>query len=185
MEHIIKILLIFTVLSCKAQSPVISTVDLKNDDDNNIDLVDGCYLKDVENKFNPFLGTWIWQDGSASLEIQFEKIEAVFNDDYYSDMLIGKYKFVDSNGIEKHNSLNVNLNSLNVWGYSYYLIMGSGYYTDTTFQFNFTDMQKNKECHLKFELISPNQATWKIRRYDGHRQPDGFTFPTELTLTKQ
>jgi hypothetical protein len=107
MEHIIKILLIFTVLSCKAQSPVISTVDLKNDDDNNIDLVDGCYLKDVENKFNPFLGTWIWQDGSASLEIQFEKIEAVFNDDYYSDMLIGKYKFVDSNGIEKHNSLNV------------------------------------------------------------------------------
>ncbi|WP_299367823.1 DUF6705 family protein [Winogradskyella sp.] len=65
MKYLLIISVISSFLSCKAQSPIISTVDFKNDDDNNIDLVDGCYLKDVENKFNPSIGTWIWEDGNA------------------------------------------------------------------------------------------------------------------------
>lgn len=141
--------------------------------------------KDVENKFAPFLGTWLWQNGNSSLEIQFEKIEMVYDDHTYSDMLVGKYKFVDNNGVEKHNSLNVNLDNQNFWGYSYYLISGSGYYTDNVFIFTLTDMKKNVHCNLEFTLIFPTQAEWKIWRYDGHKQPDGFTFPEELTLIKQ
>lgn len=172
-------------LSCKAQSPIISTVDFRNDDDNNIDLVDGCYLKDVENKFDPFIGTWIWQEGSASLEIVFEKIELVFDGDYFSDMLVGKYKFTDSSGDEKHDSLSLAITNQNFWSYAYYIISGSGYYTDTTFIFQIADLHKNAHCNLYFELITPTEATWRIQREDGRDQPGGLTFPEELTLTKQ
>lgn len=185
MKHIITLITVLFILNCKAQNPVISTVDFRNDDDNNIDLVDGCYLKDVENKFNPFIGTWIWEEGNARLEIVFEKIEQVFDGDYYEDMLVGKYKFTDNTGEEKHNSLNVSLNNQNVWGYSYYLITGGGYYTDSTFVFSITDMKKNAHCDLFFELTSPTQATWRIQQENGRDLPGGFTFPEELTLTKQ
>jgi hypothetical protein len=185
MKHIITLIIVIFTLSCKAQSPIISTVDFRNDDDNNIDLVNGCYLKDVENKFTPFLGTWVWENGNERLEIQFEKIEMVFDDDYYSDILIGKYKFKDSTGEEKHNSLNLSVTNQNFWGYSYYLIFGSGYYTDTTFIFSISDLHKNAHCDLYFELISTTQATWRIQREDGRDQPGGLTFPTQLTLTKQ
>lgn len=183
MKHILTIITILFALNCKAQNPIISTVEFDENDD--IDLVDGCYLKDVENKFNPFLGTWKWESGNSVLEIVFEKIEMVFDGDYYEDMLIGKYKFVDSNGVEKHNSLNINLNNQNINGYAYYLIRGSGYYTDTTFEFQITDMKKNAHCKLFFELTSSSQATCKIQRQNGRDQPGGFTFPTETTLTKQ
>jgi hypothetical protein len=154
-------------------------------ENNDIDLTDGCYLKDAENKYNPFVGTWIWEDGTARLEIVFEKIEMVYNDDYYKDMLVGKYKFIDSTGEEKHNSLNLNINNQNFWDYSYHLISGGGYYTDTTFVFQIADLHKNAHCKLFFELISPTQATWRIQRRDGRDQPGGLTFPTQLTLTKQ
>ncbi|WP_299367829.1 DUF6705 family protein [Winogradskyella sp.] len=185
MKHIVTTIVILFAVSCKAQSPIISTVDFKNDDDNNIDLVDGCYLKDVENKFNPFIGTWVWEEGNARLEIVFEKIEMVFDGDYYSDMLVGKYRFVNSSSEEKHNSLNLDVTNENFWGYGYYLIRGSGYYTDTLFIFSISDLHKNAHCDLYFELTSPTEAAWRIQREDGRDHPGGLTFPEELTLTKQ
>jgi hypothetical protein len=185
MKNLFITLIVLFTYSCKAQSPIISTVDWENDDNGNIELTQGCYLKDVENKFAPFLGTWKWVNGNSILEIQFLKIEMVYNGDYYSDMLVGKYRFVDSNGIEKHNSLNVNLNNQNVLGYSYYLIRGSGYDTDYTKLFRITDLKKNAHCNLEFTLLSPTQAEWKIWRYDGKKQPSGFTFPEDLILIKQ
>ncbi len=185
MKQILILISILFALSCKAQSPIISTVEY--DENDNIELTDGCYLKDVENKFTPFLGTWVWEEGNARLEIVFEKIEMVYNDkvNYYGDKLIGKYKFIDSTGEEKHNSLNLNVTNQNYWGYGYYLIRGGGYYTDTTFEFQISDLHKNAHCYMFFELTNPTQATWKVQREDGRDQPGGFTFPTELTLTKQ
>ncbi len=183
MKNILILILILFAISCKAQSPIISTVEYDQNDD--IELIDGCYLKDVENKFTPFLGTWVWQDGNSRLEIKFEKVEMVFDGDYYEDMLVGKYKFIDNIGQEKHNSLSLDITNQNILGYAYYLIRGGGYYTDTTFVFQISDLHKNAHCKLFFELISPTQATWKMQRRDGRDQPGGFTFPTELTLTKQ
>ncbi|MBT8243925.1 MAG: hypothetical protein HKP48_07920 [Winogradskyella sp.] len=183
MKQILTLIIILFALSCKAQSPVISTVEYDQNDD--LELTDGAYLKDVENKFNPFIGSWVWEDGNSRLEIVFEKIEMVFDGDYYEDMLVGRYKFIDNTGEEKHNSLNLNITNQNFWGKSYYLIRGGGYYTDTTFEFQISDLHKNVHCYMFFELISPTEATWKVQREDGRDQPGGFTFPTELTLTKQ
>ena len=183
LDKTLLLLAMITILSCKSQNPIISTVEYNLNDD--IELTDGCYLKDVENKYNPFIGTWVWEEGNTRLEIVFEKIEMVFDGDYYEDMLVGKYKFINVSGEEKHNSLNLNITSENFWSYSYYTIIGGGYYTDTTFVFQIADLHKNAHCKLFFELISPTQATWKVQRNDGRDQPGGFTFPTELIVIKQ
>ena len=186
MKNIIFISALIISLSCKAQLPIISTVDWANDDDNNIELIDGCYLKDVENKFAPFIGTWKWESGTSLLEIEFLKVEKVYNDKskYYSDFLVGKYRYVD-NGIEQHNSLDVNITAENVWGYSYYLITGSGYAEDNYKQFGMNDLKKNIWCNLYITLTTPTQAKWKLRRTDGNIPTGGFTFPSELILIKQ
>jgi hypothetical protein len=183
MKQILILITIVFALSCKAQNPIISTVEY--DENDNLELTDGCYLKDVENKYNPFIGTWVWEEGTARLEIVFEKIEMVFDGDYYEDMLVGKYKFTNSNGEEKHNSLNLDITNQNFWSKTYFLIRGGGYYTDTTFEFRISDLHKNAHCKLFFELISPTEATWRVQRNDGRNQSGGFTFPTQLTLTKQ
>lgn len=182
MKNILFILSLVAILNCKAQSPIISTVDWANNDD--IDLVDGSYLKDVENKFAPFIGTWKWEDGTSSLEIQFSKFEMILSGDIYRDLLIGKYRYVED-GIEKFNSLVLDLNSDNVNGYSYALIYGSGYAEDNYKQFVITDLAKNLHCYLAVELTTPTEATWRVWRQDGGKQPSGFTFPTEVVLIKQ
>lgn len=182
MKNILFILNLIVILSCKAQSPIISTVDFANNDD--IDLVDGCYFKDVENKFTPFIGTWKWESGTSSLEIQFSKLEMVPSEDIYEDLLIGKYRYVED-GVEKFNSLILDINTENIWRNAYALIWGSGYSQDNYKQFEIKDLAKNLHCYLEVELTTPTEATWRVWRQDGGKQPDGFTFPTELTLTKQ
>tara|TARA_B100000795_G_C22594891_1_gene358893 strand:- start:61 stop:618 length:558 start_codon:yes stop_codon:yes gene_type:complete len=185
MKNILFIIALITVLSCKAQLPIISTVDWANDDDDNIELINGCYLKDVENKFAPFIGTWKWESGNSILEIEFLKVEMVYDGEIYRDHLIGKYRYVDDNGIEKHNSLSVNITPDNVSGYSFYLIRGSGYSRDNYKQFSISDLKKNIWCNLYITLTTPTEAKWKVRRTDGNIPTGGFTFPTELTLIKQ
>tara|TARA_B110000238_G_scaffold197625_1_gene240560 strand:+ start:20 stop:574 length:555 start_codon:yes stop_codon:yes gene_type:complete len=184
MKNIIFTIALITVFSCKAQSPIISTVDFANDEDNNIELFNGAYLKDVENKFAPFIGTWKWESGTSLLEVEFLKVEMVYDGDYYSDYLVGKYRYVD-NGIEKHNSLDVNITPDNVKGYSLYLIRGSGYNKDNYKQFRINDLKKNIWCNLYITLTTPTQAKWKLRRTDGNIPTGGFTFPSELILIKQ
>ncbi|TXD64087.1 hypothetical protein ESX12_16660 [Polaribacter glomeratus] len=171
-------------MSCKAQLPIISTVDFANDEDNNIELFTGSYLKDVENKFAPFIGTWKWESGTSLLEVEFLKVEMVYDGETYEDYLIGKYRYVD-NGVEKHNSLGVNITPNNVNGYSLYLIRGGGYEKDNYKELSMNDLKKNIWCNLYITLTTPTEAKWKVRRTDGNIPTGGFTFPTEVTLIKQ
>lgn len=169
------------ILSCKAQSPIISIVDYAIND--YVDLVDGSYLKDVENKFAPFVGTWKWEIGTSSLELQISKLEMVYSGGFYQDLLIGKYRYV-KDGVEKFNSLSFNITANNVWGYSYALFWGNGYDEDNYKQFVITDLEKNLHCYLGVELTTPTEVAWKVWRQDKEEQPDGFTFPTEVILAK-
>lgn len=90
--------------ACKAQSPIIDI------DDRQTELIDGAYLKDVYNELDKFVGTWLYTNGSTSLKVVFQKKTQVFNDNWYEDLLVGEYKYVE-NGVEKINTLS-NLNNL-------------------------------------------------------------------------
>lgn len=198
MKKILYIIALITI-ACNAQSPIISMVDYENND--NLELTDNCYLKDVGNKFAPFVGTWKWTQGNTELTLVIEKLEMVYDPhlNIYTDELIGKYKYVE-NGIEVTNTLNYSVTVATMWS-DYVPFYDTGYYSDTEIRFSFNDYEKQKEGNAKMELlnvltnpdgsITANQVRWKL--FDKERtvingQPiiqAGFTIPTNVILTKQ
>jgi len=96
--YIIIIITLFAFFSCKAQSPIVPL------DTRIHETPDGSYLKDLNNELNKFVGTWKYENGNTSFTIIFQKKVQVYNDEWYEDMLIGEYKYVD-NGVEIVNLL--------------------------------------------------------------------------------
>lgn len=104
MKHIISVtILIFSLLSCKAQSPIIN---LGNTDDGitQMDVPENGYYKDVNNVLNDFEGTWLYTNGNKSLKITLVKNTLYFNGKFYEDIIIGGYQYIE-NGVEKINTL--------------------------------------------------------------------------------
>ncbi|WP_417195240.1 DUF6705 family protein [Bizionia sp.] len=104
---ILNILILFLLIgtSCKAQSPIINI----EDDDGS--AIVNAYYKDTNNLLDPFVGTWIFDDGAQYLKIVFEKRTMIYNGKYYEDLLIGEFQYKENN-VELTNTLNNLLNSL-------------------------------------------------------------------------
>lgn len=81
-----------------------------------------AYRKDINNFQNQFVGTWVYQNGQEYLEVQFLKKEMFWRPaptQFYQDFLVGEYKYIDSNGVEKVNSLNnLNVNHNRIFNYN-------------------------------------------------------------------
>ncbi|WP_055442534.1 DUF6705 family protein [Lacinutrix himadriensis] len=199
-------------LSCKAQTPIID-ISQRANSEIYIDLQDNCYLKDVANKLDPFLGTWVWTEGNNSLTITLEKIEMIYSNisKHYSDAVIGKYKYIE-NGVEIINTLDYNITAENAWDahptYIYRMLipMLGGYNSDTKLHFHFSDYLKSKTENAYFKLLDlvtnpplgnnpptysvsqaklilQNSEHWNING-ENPRDPE-FTIPNNITLTKQ
>lgn len=108
MKNIIFItLLIICIFSCKAQQPVVP-LNIENE----YGHTNGAYYKDVNNDFNKLIGTWKYTNGNEVFEVVFKKIyqrSVIVNIpspiSFYEDILIGDYRYVDSNGVELINTL--------------------------------------------------------------------------------
>ncbi|MCK7590505.1 hypothetical protein M0G43_07975 [Subsaxibacter sp. CAU 1640] len=74
-----------------------------------------AYYKDINNDLNGFEGTWLYTSGNTSLKIVLVKSVMFYNGDYYEDLMVGGYQYVE-NGVEKINTLS-DANNLNI-GYS-------------------------------------------------------------------
>lgn len=86
--------------------------------------VNGAYYKDIYNDLDRYVGTWKYSNGSTSLTISLRKIirQHYQNEiyDYYEDMLVGEYMYVE-NGSLKINTLpqlniNFEINGHNIFG---------------------------------------------------------------------
>jgi hypothetical protein len=126
MKTIIYIILLFTlsIVSCKAQSPIISLYD-------GSDYADtaNAYYKDTDNDFDRFIGTWEYNNGSEKLRIIIRKKEQYSYNGlgnipaFYADYLYGEYLYKDSNGNELVNTLtNIDSNPTDI---SEHLIFGN------------------------------------------------------------
>ena len=103
MKQIILIIVtIFTVLSCRAQSPIVGYQTYR--------VPDNAYCKDLNNDLDKFTGTWKYINGTTELTVVIVKNEQVFNDDYYTDELAANYKYVE-NGVEIINTLSNDYNT--------------------------------------------------------------------------
>ncbi|NIK93548.1 hypothetical protein GZ212_15415 [Mangrovimonas sp. CR14] len=100
-----KVLLLFLgiliCLSCKAQTiivPIGSGADFEDNQD--------YYIKDVNNEFEKFVGTWQYQNGNSYITSKLKENEhyQISNNKKYVDLLVGEYQYVE-NGVEKVNTL--------------------------------------------------------------------------------
>lgn len=121
MKNAIQVLMLFILIACKAQTPIIPLLERPQ----NYGQIAGAYHKDVTNFLNNFEGTWVWQNGNTSLTLQFLKVEQyqssmpITNVTFYEDFLIGEYKYIE-NGVEVVNTLNLfnnsNSRTHSIWG---------------------------------------------------------------------
>jgi len=103
--------------SCKAQVSPLAEGDIYTNNS-------GLYYKDVDNDFDKFVGEWKWENGTNSLTIVLQKKEYLYdsNENFYEDLIIGEYKYVQ-NGLVIYDTLH-NLNDSSIEPY-YHKINGS------------------------------------------------------------
>jgi hypothetical protein len=101
MRNIINtILLALTVLSCKAQTPIINIIDYQN---RALDI-SGAYIKDIDNLLNVYEGTYVYTNGNTSLKIVLQKKTMSYDGKQYEDLIIGEYQYI-KDGVEIINTL--------------------------------------------------------------------------------
>lgn len=61
--------------------------------------------KNTYNLLNPFEGIYEYTNGNTSFKIVLVKKVQQYNGEYYEDLIIGEYQYIE-NGIEKVNTLN-------------------------------------------------------------------------------
>lgn len=107
MKNIFKFLLIVIVaINCKAQT--------FNIEGFNGDPITGAYYKDINNIFDPFVGTWLYTNGNQSFKIILKKMNhSSMGDVYYEDLLVGEYENKINNIVKVSTISSINNNYTN------------------------------------------------------------------------
>ncbi|MEC4004948.1 DUF6705 family protein [Flavobacterium sp. SUN052] len=98
-------LTIFIAFSCKSQ--------IIPQNNAYVEIPNNAYIKDTENFLNNFVGTWHYQKGNEQFSITLLKVLHKDYGSYYNDIIIGEYKYIDSNGTTIVNTLSdINIPSI-------------------------------------------------------------------------
>jgi len=107
----ILILLLISAIACKAQKNPPAFEPQLPLDTKRYNIPSDHYIKDTNGVMNKFIGTWQFTLGNSSLTIRLAKKEHVPDGDYFEDMIVGEFKYID-NGTSIVNTLqNANFNS--------------------------------------------------------------------------
>jgi len=113
MKHIKLILIsLFITIVSYAQTPII---DIEEYSFRN--SIENAYYKDINNYFNPFMGTWLYtsDDGLTTFKIVLTKRTMLYTGKYYTDYVTGEYHY--SNSFLDINTLsNTSINSHGIYG---------------------------------------------------------------------
>ncbi len=189
MKKIYSILvLLFITTSNTAQTPIL---DINND--TYYDATPGTYFKDINHTFDPFLGTWKYQNGNEILIFKFEKVEMYYSTEFsvYEDFIKGNYSYSTDGGstyivntiLQNAGNNNPNSNTLYSCGPEtpvkdnmafYDVIYQKDAYATFTFQNN-----NYQQLHLKLE----NKGGGVI--YPATPPNPAFCIPNNVILTKQ
>jgi hypothetical protein len=153
----------------------------------------GTYIKDVNNQFGPFLGTWKYQNGNQILIIKLEKVEMYLDTQFgtYEDFIKGNYSYTtDGGNTYVVNTIQQNLGNNNPSLNSMY---SCGPMNLTLIYFVFSDIlyQKNSEAKLTFHNNNFNQLHLKLKNKGGGyilpaTPPNpAFCIPNNVVLIKQ
>jgi hypothetical protein len=186
MRNIFILTILLATNVCFAQTPVVPLCD------GCLDLSptkNGYYYKDLTNKYNPWVGTWQYTDGSNTVfKVVITKVEAVLFPEsftkaaiiYYADVLNGGYYYKE-NGIVKTDHL-IYTNQIEA------PILEIGKYStlNSKLRFFFREIDKSPSLlcgYVDFTLLpgSTTQATWV---FDASKKRN-FSVPDNIILTKE
>jgi hypothetical protein len=184
---------ILCLYSCHAQLEV--NYDNFNDGPN-----EGKYFKDINNNFDPFLGTWQWQDNNQIFRItlwkeqEIESYNGINNPVYYMDKIQGHFEMVEV-GQQGQQFETVIYTSDKPIGTSsqYYppVINGSSYDGISAGGLLIDNSNINPSnyfgvrCQFTLDIISsnPTQAVFKVKSLS--MSGDTYNIPSNITMTKQ
>lgn len=156
------------------------------------DLPSGSYIKDLNNEFEKFSGTWRWSSGSETLTFILEKKENQLDDRYgsFRDYMIGNYVYYNANS---NVSINTSLNFYDLTEGNPPLYT-SGIKDSESIEFMFIDVLIQKKytanALFKFEPGSLTQLKLQLKNpgtiglLPGETFNSNFSIPNNVILTK-
>ena len=158
------------------------------------DVPAGTYIKDINNTFNKFLGTWKWQEGNKILIFKIEKVTQYYHSEFdvYEDFIIGNYSYTENGGSTY--LVNTITQNIGVTNKTLVPLYTSGTNNQNEIEFTFHDIIYNKKsCNAGFKFLpgSLNQMELKLsNHFKGYFLPDlpptpYFSIPNNVILTKQ
>ena len=183
------LLILFISKSTIAQTTI---VDL-NSEYTRMDVPSGTYLKDINNTFANFLGTWKYQNGNQILIIKLEKVEMFLDAEFgvYFDFIKGNYSYTTDGGITFIvNTIQQNIGNNNPQTNALY---SGGPNESNSDLYRFTDViyQKNAWATFTFQNNNFNQLHLKLKNKGGGyilpaTPPNpAFCIPNNVVLIKQ
>lgn len=159
------------------------------------DFPENTYFSDIDNTFDPFIGTWQWTDGSQVLIIQLLKISHYYSaaSEVYKDVMVGNYRFsTDGGATFTVDTFAVPFMQPGQLPYPLYGLCVE----DNKINFGFYDVGNQKGfCHALFENLNTTPASLKLTLANPKERlwvmegqppiPAGFSIPSDVILTKQ
>lgn len=184
-------LLIYSISNITAQTTIVevgSGVTV-------MDAPSGTYIKDINNTFTPFLGTWKYENGNEILIVKLEKVTQYYYPEYgnYKDFIKGNYSYTQDGGVTYiTNTIDTNLLINNPNINSFYT-PGPSTSNPTVLDMSYKDDLYQKSCDALFTFLSGSttQMTMKLKnRSRGYILPEtppnpNFSIPNNVVLTKQ
>ena len=156
------------------------------------------YLKDMENKYNKYIGLWKgnWNGKTIYLELKKVKYYYTGSHPFYSDELLGERKILDYNG-------NIEIDRISNFDYQHPEIWGMGLPTGVNgHNYPSLNFYPKSMCGINARLaitnITPTQMTLHLTAIMGGTEPncihDAYVqqhgeypvnFPKDIVLTKQ
>ena len=190
MKKLIYLMVLFSTISY-------SQTNIENTNTSTImpsDAPNGTYLKDVDNTFAPFIGTWKYQNGNEILIIKLEKVTQYLYTEYgnYEDFIKGNYSYSIDGGLTYIvDTITTNLGDDNPNTNSLY---SSGPNSNTKVGFAFRDVVYDKDnCRATFKFVMGSTTELELKltnNFRGYIYPEtppnlNFSIPNNVVLVKQ
>lgn len=158
------------------------------------DVPSNSYIKDLDNELLSYEGTWKGTWNGKTVWVYLKRYKRYFthleNRPYYNDVLIGKFKIVDSNGAILFDNTGLPDSNTKIVGSRFFSIPNVRYdlnyidpdlcNTTANITINFTDSSKTQ---LNWVMNFDSNMITSACQYYNTAIPDSL--PEEIILTKQ
>lgn len=159
------------------------------------DVPNDAYIKDINNELVPYVGTWNGTWNNKTLSVQFKRIKKYLdhreNNPYYKDVLIGKFKVLNSSGNILFDNTNLSDNDTKIEGTRFFTIPNLRY---SLFYFDNDICGISGDIYINLINGSSTQLNWKFvdttdiitsdcPYYNSNPFPEPL--PKSIVLTKQ